>query len=219
MKFLDCEKQDGIYIVTMKDGQNRIRSEVMAEHHQIMDQIAKDRDNTAVILTSSDEKFWCNGIDVDWLMQQPSEYFPEFTNLCDELILRWSLFDAPTIACITGHCYGGGAVVAACMDFRIMREDRGFYCFPEVDVHIPFTEVMHDVIELLPNKAIVHEMILTGRRVGGQEASSKDLVHACYNQEELFSKAMELATHLKSKDRATYSKIKTGLKKHLLKWR
>jgi enoyl-CoA hydratase/carnithine racemase len=44
----------------------------------------------------------------------------------------------PTVAAINGHAFGAGSMLAIAHDFRVMRVDRGYYCFPEVDIRIPF---------------------------------------------------------------------------------
>lgn len=45
----------------------------------------------------------------------------------------------PTVAAVSGHVFGAGAMLAMAHDWRIMRSDRGYFCFPEVDIRIPFT--------------------------------------------------------------------------------
>ena len=53
----------------------------------------------------------------------------------------------PTVAAIQGHCFAAGAMLAVAHDFRVMRADRGFFCLPEVDIHIPFTPPMAALIQ------------------------------------------------------------------------
>jgi enoyl-CoA hydratase/carnithine racemase len=37
-------------------------------------------------------------------------------------------------------------MLALAHDIRIMRDDRGFLCLPEVDLHMPFTPGMNAII-------------------------------------------------------------------------
>jgi enoyl-CoA hydratase/carnithine racemase len=45
----------------------------------------------------------------------------------------------PTVASFNGHAFGAAAMLATAHDYRVMRDDRGYFCFPEVDINIPFT--------------------------------------------------------------------------------
>jgi enoyl-CoA hydratase/carnithine racemase len=197
---------------------NTLTEEVVGEYHDILDELEASAENSALILTSSDPKFWCNGINLDWLLKQPQDYFPKFVELLDELFLRLSLLPMPTIGCLTGHIYAGGAILATTLDFRLMREDRGFFCFPEVDIKILFSPIMYDILRLLPDHYALNELVLTGKRVGGREALAMKIVSAVYPEETLYDKAMELAIELAKKDRRTYAHIKRGLRQSLVKY-
>ena len=41
-----------------------------------------------------------------------------------------------TLLHVIGHCYAGGAVLAMCHDYRVMREDRGWFCLNEVHLNL-----------------------------------------------------------------------------------
>jgi enoyl-CoA hydratase/carnithine racemase len=217
---MELTKQGAVYVLTLINGANAntLTEDVVGEYHDILDELEASAESSALILTSSDPKFWCNGINLEWLLKQPHDYFPKFVELLDELFLRFSLLPMPTVGCLTGHVYAGGAILATTLDFRLMREDRGFFCFPEVDLKILFSPVMYDILRLLPDHYALNELVLTGRRIGGKEALTMKIVSAIYPEETLNNKAMELAMSLAKKDRRTYAHIKRGLRKSLVKY-
>jgi len=220
MSTMELKKEGPVYILTLTNGANAntISAEVVSEYEKLLDQLEASTENAALILMSNDSKIWCTGVDLQWLITRPPEYFPEFAGLIDGMLLRFALLNMPTIGCLTGHAYGAGALLATVMDFRIMREDRGFFCFPEVDIGIPFTPLMYDLLGLLPDGHALNELVLTGKRVGGAEALAMKLVSAVHPPETLFEKTMELASFLAKKDRKTYTHLKLGLRRHLVKY-
>lgn len=219
MSTMELKKEGAVFILTLTNGANAntISADVVNEYEKILDQLEASTDNAALILTSNDSKIWCTGVDLKWLIARPPEYFPEFSGLIDQMLLRFALLNMPTIGCLTGHAYGAGALLATVMDFRLMREDRGFFCFPEVDIGIPFTPLMYDLLRLLPDGHALNELVLTGKRVGGAEALAMKMVSAVYPPETLFDKTLELASFLAKKDRKTYTNLKLGLRKNLVK--
>jgi enoyl-CoA hydratase/carnithine racemase len=220
MPTMELTKEGAVYVLTLTNGANAntLSEDVVGEYHDILDELEASTENSALILTSSDPKFWCNGINLDWLLTQPQDYFPKFVELLDELFLRFSLLPMPTVGCLTGHVYAGGAILATTLDFRLMREDRGFFCFPEVDIKILFSPVMYEILRLLPDHYALNELVLTGKRVGGKEALTMKIVSAVYPEETLYDKAMEIAKLLAKKDRMTYAHIKRGLRQALVKY-
>ncbi len=219
MKYLSLTKEGDVFVVTMINGTNTFTNEVLEEHIAVCDEIEKSTNNGAVILASNDPKYWCNGINLDWLIPRGGEAMMEFKDLIDKTLMRWATLPFPTIAAMNGHAYAGGAILSCCFDFRFMRKDKGFFCFPEIDVNIPFTEKMFEVIESIPNKQALWNLGFTGRRIGGEEAKNLQVVNECYSGEELMAKTMELAQFLAQKDRATYNAIKMGFKRNLLKFK
>ena len=218
MPELDLEKNGDVFVVTLDNPStgNAINTASLSAHREILAELETVKENSAVIVTSSDPKSWCVGLDFDWIREQSEQEFGETFMEVEEVFERWALLSLPTIACITGHCIAGGAFLASVMDFRLMRADRGWFAFTEIDVKIPPSPKLYLMADLLPNKQAVRELLLTGRRVGGDEAQKLGLVDESHLQEKLLPRAMEFAQQLAQKDLETYRKIKHLLKRDLV---
>lgn len=218
MATMELKKEGSVYILSLVNGAkaNTFTEDIIAEYHSVLDELEASTGNTALLITSTDPKFWSNGIDLEWIMTKPANYFVQFAFLLDRLYLRFALLNMPTVGCLTGHAYAGAAVLATTLDFRLMRADRGFFCFPEIDIKIPFSPVMQQVLKLLPDHQALTELVLTGKRVGGEEAMKMKIVSGIYPVEELFPKSLELAKFLAQKDRKTYTKLKRDMRANLV---
>ena len=218
MPELDLEKMGAVFVVTLNNPStgNSINTSSLSAHREILAELETVKENSAVVVTSSDPKSWCVGLDFDWIREQSEQEFGETFREVEEVFERWALLSLPTIACITGHCIAGGAFLASVIDFRLMRADRGWFAFTEIDVKIPPSPKLYLMADLLPNKQAVRELLLTGRRVGGDEAQKLGLVDESHLQEKLLPRAMEFAQQLAQKDLETYRKIKHLLKRDLV---
>lgn len=219
MSTMRLEKQENVYLLTLNHGEraNTMTDAVLDEYHAALDEVEASQGNTALVITSEDPKFFSNGIDLEYIKSKGMEYlFSHFGARLDQLLMRVALINFPTIACVTGHAYGGGALLASACDFRTMRADRGFFCFPEVDIKLAFTPAMLASVNLLRNEQLRFEMALTGRPVGGEEAAKRGIVDAAFGAEDLLSKTLAMAAQLATKDRRTYAQIKRDMRQHLL---
>jgi enoyl-CoA hydratase/carnithine racemase len=129
------------------------------------------------------------------------------------LFARLLSFPMATVAAINGHAFAAGLMMAVAHDFRVMRADRGFVCLPEVDLGtgLPLTPGMQAVLRARLPLSTVHEAVVTGRRYGGPEAAARGFVDEVAAEEEVLARAVEIASGLAGKHRATLGALKRGL--------
>ena len=222
MSTMTLELKEGVHVLTLTNNEkeNTFTLDVLHEYLAAFEQVAAYKGNTSLLVTCEDEKTFSNGINLNWFMgkstQEEKDAFPD---TIDKVYVALATLNAPTVICMNGNTYAGGAILAACGDFRVMRADRGRYCFPEVNINIPFRPKMHTVLELFHNQQVIKEMTLLAAPKTGEQCLQAGLVDYLYPQEELQDKAFELAKTLKSKNRKTYSTIKQGLREKLFSYR
>ncbi|HMB19481.1 MAG TPA: enoyl-CoA hydratase/isomerase family protein, partial [Spirochaetota bacterium] len=142
MSLVEWKKDETVAILSMTGGANRHNVMFAQAMLKALDEIEADGEITALVLTSNDEKNWSQGVDVEWLGQRMAEKdnkaIKDFMYGMNNVFKRLLLYPVPVIAAISGHAFGNGAILSCACDFRFMRADRGFFCFPEVDLGIPF---------------------------------------------------------------------------------
>ena len=142
MAVAEWRKDGTVAVLTMTNGENRHNMVFANEMMRIMEEILADKTVTALVLTSSDEKNFSQGIDVQWLMERMAakdmQAIKDFMYRMNDVFRTLLLYPMPVIAAINGHAFGNGAIISCACDFRFMRADRGYFCFPEVDLGIPF---------------------------------------------------------------------------------
>lgn len=194
-------------MLDLGDDENRFSPQWIKTVHSLLDTIVDDP-NPAVLVTTGDGKFYSNGLDLEWLSghgDQAERYVADV----NELFARLLTFPVPTVAALNGHAFGAGAMLAIAHDFRVMRADRGYFCFPEADINIPFTPGMAALIQSKLTPAAAIASMTTGRRFGGPEARDLGLVDDIASDSELVDRASELVRALAGKDRATLGTIKS----------
>jgi len=128
-----------------------------------------------------------------------------------------ALLNLPVIAEISGNAYAGGAILASACDFRLMRADKGRFCFPEVKLTIPFTDCIAEIVQLLPNQHAIWEMSLTGKSMTGIECLDTHVVHQIHPAESLNAEVFKFAEEMSQKHRLTYAVIKRQLRQRMLR--
>lgn len=218
MSFMKLEKRGAVHVLTLTNGDkdNTFNPDVLADWNKNLDRIEANHDNGALLITSDHPKTFCNGIDLPWLLTQEPEGFKAFVENLENLLLRVAVLNIPVIGAINGNCYAGGAILASGFDWRFMREDRGRFCFSEVNIKIPFTPVMMDIVKLIPDAHSVRDMALTGKAIGGQEAKALRVVDGIHSETGLFPEALAFAEQMAEKHRSTYAAIKHTMRPHLV---
>ena len=221
MKIVQWEKQNDIAVITMCNAANRQNLVFAEQMNHCLDQIIEEKTIFSIVLTSSDEKNFSQGIDVEWLKQKITEQdfdsIKTFMYGMNTVFKRLLLMPLPVIAAINGHAFGNGAILACACDFRFMRKDKGFFCFPEVDVNIPFLPGMIAFVRKAVPEYLFNDMLLSGRRLTATELElSNVIVSASENREELLGQAMAYAGTYK-KQRPIFGELKKRKHKEIIR--
>jgi enoyl-CoA hydratase/carnithine racemase len=194
-----------IAVLDLGDDENRFSPDFLDDINAHLDDI--ETSDAHGLVTTAAGKFYTNGLDLDWLGAH-AEQTQQYVGRVQGLLARMLTLPMPTAAAVVGHAFGAGAMLAAAHDVRVMRADRGFFCFPEVDIHIPFTPGMAALIQakLTPQAAVAS--MTTGRRFGGTDAAALGIVDATAGESEVTAAAVDLLRPLGSKDRGTLGAIK-----------
>lgn len=201
-----------IWTLDLGSSENRFSPQFLDEVDAALDEVAGSPEPAALLTTGSD-KFYSNGLDLEWVMANLGE-LSTYVDRIHAMFAKVLTLPVPTVAAVNGHAFGGGAMLALAHDFRVMREDRGFFCFPEADIRIPFTEGMNALIVAKTTPQTQVASMTTGHRFPGAEAAAAGLVDETASLEGLREAAVAKVAHLAGKDRRTLGTIKQRLYAH-----
>ncbi|GAB7358582.1 hypothetical protein MBLNU230_g2642t1 [Neophaeotheca triangularis] len=181
-----------IFIITLRKApENRLNStycqRLIALFRQIETTLGPNTPG-AVITRGVDFKYWCTGLELEESDSNPfansDGFFPLLATILD--------FPYPTIACVTGHTFGGACPLALAHDYRVMNSERGFFCMPPVNLGLHFPGI-GALLRLKLRPQVARSMLLEAKRWTGKQALEDGIVDAVAKPEELEGKAVELA--------------------------
>jgi enoyl-CoA hydratase/carnithine racemase len=220
MSVLEWEKDENVAVITMTNGENRQNPVFVKNMLNVLEEIEKDASVSAVIITSSDQKSWSQGLDLDWIMERKKENdlqaIRDFLYGLNNVFKRVLSYPMPVIAAISGHAVAGGAILTCSCDFRFMRSDKGFFFFPEVDISVPFLPGMIALVKRAVPYYKFNEMLLSGKRYFAPEMEEHHIIQkACENEAVLMKEALAFAKTF-NKKRGTFGEMKRRLHKEVI---
>ncbi len=220
MAIVEWKKDETVAIMILNNGENRHNPDFAKAFLSTYNDILADNEIKAIVLTSSDPKNFCLGVDIGWMMKAQQEQ--DFTGISKWLYDMGDVFKAmlmspvPTIAAINGHAFGNGAMLAGACDFRFMRADRGFFCFPEVDLGIQFAPSMIEWMKKVIPYHLFLRMKWSGEKMGAAELEKYNvIIKACANAEETVKEAIAYGKTF-NKSRKTLAEMKRRTFKHII---
>ena len=177
----------------------------------MLDEIEAESEGDAGLVLTGDGKYFCNGLDLEALSKLSKEAFGVFGADLMRAMGRLLVLPLPTVAAINGHAFAGGAILTACCDYRVMREDRGWICVSEVDVGVPIDPKLVAILKAKLPPATVRSALLEGRRYTGPEALEAGWVEGLAGEDDLMSAAVAQAAGLASKGRRVFGSVKRAL--------
>ncbi len=205
----ELTREGDVFVLDIGSDENRFHPDWMSAVTGALDEVIAAPAPRALVTTATG-KIWSNGLDLDWLGQNQDKV-EDYVAQVHELFARFLAAPVPTVAAIQGHAFAAGAMLTLAHDWRVMRADRGFWCLPEADIHIPFTPGMSALIQSKLTPATATASMLTARRYGGDDALAAGIVDAAVPEGEVLGQAVAIAAEQAGKDGGTIGTIKSRM--------
>ncbi|MBW4041686.1 MAG: enoyl-CoA hydratase/isomerase family protein [Acidobacteria bacterium] len=200
------DRDGAVFVLQLDDTENRFDPAWVAEFVALLDEVESAVAPRALVTTGVG-RYWSNGLSLDWITAHPVET-PTLIGAVHELLARLLESPVPTVAAISGHAYAAGAMLAMAHDHRMMREDRGYFCFPEIDIRLPFSVGMTALLTAKLAPPVVRDAMLFGRRYDSGSALDAGLVDDTASLGALLEESVRVAAGLAGKDPGVLGTIK-----------
>ena len=197
LKNVILEKDSNLAVVTINRPKalNALNSDTLKDLDTVIDDLEKENDIYAVIITGAGEKSFVAGADIAEMKDLNEEQGREFGTLGNKVFRRLENLNKPTIAAISGFALGGGCELAMACDIRIASEKAKF-AQPEAGLGITpgfgGTQRLARIVGIGKAK----EMIYTCDMIKADEALRIGLVNKVVPLENLLDEASAMAAKI-----------------------
>jgi enoyl-CoA hydratase/carnithine racemase len=178
--------------------------------YEILSAIKADDEVRVVVIKGAGEKSFCAGADLKEFLTAPSAVKARRIRAVRDL---WRLFlsiPQPLIAALHGYVLGSGMEIALFCDLRIAASDAVFG-LPEVGLGILPAAGGTQTLPRILGLSGALDMLLTGRRLSGQEAYDMRLVNQLVPRANLMRASDEAARKIASFDPVAVQNAKQAL--------
>ena len=202
------EMRDRVALIRFEAGDNSLNAGFLDAFESALDRA--ESAGAGALVTTGSGRFYSSGLDLAWLGGEGREQAVPFLERVHQLLARLLASPLFSVAAIGGHAFAAGAMLALAHDQRVMREDRGYFCLPEIDLATgrPLTAGMVALMAARLPAQTFHEAVATGRRYGGRDASQRGLVDCALPADDVTAHALALATDQSTRDQATRTALK-----------
>ena len=123
------------------------------------------------------EKFFCNGLDLDWALACSRAEISEMFHALAGLILAMLESPLPIVGAIKGHAIGGGMAVYLACDYRYAATGRVLIGKPEILLGVPNPYYGDRLLRFVAGDFVASDLIYTGKLVPAEEGRALGLVH------------------------------------------
>jgi cyclohexa-1,5-dienecarbonyl-CoA hydratase len=201
-----CDAQPPAASITLHNPPiNVIDIPMMEELSTAIASVEEDPQISILVLRGS-EKAFSAGVDVEaHTPDKVAEMLTKFHAIFRVLVTSKKVL----VGEVQGHCLGGGAELAMTCDM-VITSDTANWGFPEISLGC-FPPVAVTALASVVGQKRAADLILTGRKFTGREASSLGLATAAVSDKEVGSKVTEIVTHLATLSPAALAATKKAL--------
>ena len=188
----------GIATINRPEALNALNSQVISDLEALMNEVEKDTELRAFILTGEGRSFVA-GADIGEQKPMDVGQGRKWGQRGSALFRRIEKLEIPTIAAVNGFALGGGCEIAMACDIILAAgpnaEGKGGAKFGQPEVGLGITPGFSGT-QRLPRRvgiAKAKELIFSGKVISADEAKAIGLVNEVYAPEELLDAAVKMA--------------------------
>ncbi|MFE4704696.1 enoyl-CoA hydratase [Peribacillus simplex] len=199
MEYLKLSVENHVAIITIDHAPaNALSSAIIGELSQAFDRIEKD-EAVRVVLLHGEGRFFSAGADIkEFTEVENGKAFEKLTKNGQSVFEKIESFPKPVIAAIHGAALGGGLELAMACHIRLVTE-RAKLGLPELQLGLIPGFAGTQRLPRYVGMAKAAEMLFTSEPISGTEAVQCGLANHAFTDEELISKAKELANKIAKK--------------------
>ena len=184
-----CEHEDDCLRIRLSSGTTNALTTVVIQDlaHAVED---ANRDARGAMLCGGD-KFFCNGLDLDWALACSRAEISEMFHELAGLILAMLESPLPIVGAIKGHAIGGGMAIYLACDYRYAAAGRVLIGKPEILLGVPNPYYGDQLLRFVAGDFVASDLIYTGRLVRADEGRALGLVHETGPKEDIERLAWE----------------------------
>jgi enoyl-CoA hydratase len=212
---IDGPGPDGVATATLdRPPANALTREFFVELQALLARLAGDA-TRALVLTGTG-RFFSAGLDLFEVFAADAAGFADFTRHFDAGFAALFAFPKPVVAAVNGHAVAGGAVLAACADFRLVADGGGRIGLTEILVGVPFPASILEIVRHACDGPDLREVVYHGRTYLPAEACQRRLADEVVPAAELPSRARALAAELATREPVAFTETKRALRAEVL---
>lgn len=216
----DFDVRDGVATIALNrpDKLNALTFEAYADLRDLLAQLPNRGDARVLVITGRGRGF-CSGGDVEEiigeLVKRDAAELREFTRMTGAVVKRLRELPMPVIAAVNGIAAGAGSVIALAADFRLLSESASFaFLFTRVGLSgadMGSAYLLPRIIGL----GRATEILMLGDKITAQRAYEIGLANQVVPDDELTTRAQDLAQRLADGPALAYSATKVALTREL----
>ncbi|MBC8282069.1 MAG: enoyl-CoA hydratase/isomerase family protein [Chloroflexi bacterium] len=207
---VSVENEDGVAIIRLNRPEvlNAMNHVLNTNLHDAMVAANADDDIGCIVITGTGDKAFSAGGDIHEQREDAQNRTEEERDTRQAEHARWiyelSASPKPVVGMMNGLAYGGGAVLASCLDIRIGCENTKFRFLAAAYGRINCTWTLPNQVGWPKAK----ELLFTARVVEAEEAFQIGLLNHLVPASELRAKTMEVAKMIAGNHRSSVQAIK-----------
>ena len=206
---IQIEHHDSVAVVKLaRSTTNALNLQLITELQESLQKVNQDPDVHGIVISSSNEKFFCIGLDIPQLYNLSEKDFMTFYQAFNQVQIDLYTVPKPTVAAVTGHAVAGGCILALCCDYRYISEGRKFMGLNEIKLGVPIPYPADCILRNVVGTRIARDIVESGEFYLPDQSLKMGLVDCVLPLEDVLPKSIEKARILGALPSKAFASIK-----------